>query len=309
MRELVVYCVKIASICLRSHHLSDCTRFSNQGLTLEDIAFDAVSPLFIKRNCESELPLKRALLNWDKPIDSEQEAYFFLSQLIGSRVEQEISKKLKEADPFFGKILRSINYTIEKRGYSKTPYFGVIHVVENSSVIVNQLPPEPEFIESLQNELFRLSNDQIVSSLFEFIKNETDYFPAIPLNALVKRIKEFHAHYFDSLHSSNEIKIDEKMDVEHITNTSLEQTITRLNDFYFYKGKINAEEAIVYESVLKNYADDLKDGGVSRGLYEYFNTHMSDLTREDFYKKYYQNLDYLIRLLKKGISEKLENSK
>lgn len=309
MREIVTYCVKIASIYLRSHHLSDCSRFANQGLTIEDIAFDAVSPLFIKQNCQSDLPLKRALLNWDKPIDSEQEAYFFLSQLIGSRVEQEISKKLKEADPFFGKILRSINYSIEKRGCAKISYFGLIHIVENSYVVINQLPPEPEFIESLQNDLFQLSNDKIVLALFEFIKKETDYFPAIPLNALVKRIKEFHSHYFDSLHSSNEIKIDQQLDVENLTNTSLAQTLTRLNNFYVQKGKINNEEAKVYQSVLENYADDLKDGGVSRGLYEYFNTHMAQLSRDDFYKKYYQNLDYLIRLLKKGIVERLETEK
>jgi len=309
IRELVTYCVKIATISLRSHHLSDCYRFANQGLTLEDIAFDAVAPLFTKQRPESELPINKALAKWSEPIDTDEAAYFFLTQLIGNRVEQEISKKLKEADPFFGKILRSINYSIEKRGYAKTSYFGVIHIVENSSVVIKQLPPEPEFIENLQSELFQQSNDKIVLSLFEFLKNETDYFPAIPLNALVRRIKEFHAHYFDSLPSSNEIKIDERLDVEHITNASLTQTLTRLNDFYVIKGKINNEEAKVYQSVLKNYADDLKDGGVSRGLYEYFNTHMIELSRDDFYKKYYQNLDYLIRLLKKGIVEKLENVK
>lgn len=309
MRELVVYCIKVATTYLRSHHLSDCYKFANQGLTIEDLAFDAVTPLFTRQNSDSELPIIKALTKWSEPVDSDEAAYFFLSQLIGNRVEQEISKKLKESDPFFGKILRSINYTIEKRGYSKTSYFGVIHIVENDSVVITQLPPEPEFIESLQNDLFQLSNDKIVFSLFEFVKSETDYFPAIPLNALVRRIKEFHAHYFDSLHSSNEIKIDEQLDVEHITNTSLAQTLTRLNDFYVQKGKINNAEAKVYESVLKNYADDLKDGGVSRGLYEYFNTHMLELSREDFYQKYYQTLDYLIRLLKKGIAEKLEAEK
>lgn len=309
LRELIIYCVKVASIYLRSHHLSDCARFANQGLTLEDVAFDAVAPLFAKQNLESELPIIRALAKWSEPVHTDEAAYFFLSQLIGSRVEQEISKKLKEADPFFGKILRSINYTIEKRAYAKTSHFGIIHIVESSSVVINQLPPEPEFIESLQNDLFQFSNDKLVLALFQFIKNETDYFPAIPLNALVKRIKEFHSHCFDSFHSSNEIKIDERLDVEHITNTSLAQTLIRLDNFYLQKGKINSEEAKVYESVLENYADDLKDGGVSRGLYEYFNTHMTELSRDDFYKKYYQNLDYLIRLLKKGIAEKLETER
>ena len=308
LKLLITHSAKIAFAKLRVRYPTESNKFSHQGTPFQDISTDAIAPLFIKDK-SGELPFRKALLNRDKEITDDASAYYFLSKIIGNRIDQEISKKLKEADPFFGKILRSINYVIEKRGYSKTSYFGVSYIVENESAEINQKPPDADYIESLPNGLFHGSNEEILASLFEFIKKETDFFPAIPINALIRRIKHYHSDNLVYSGSNGQNNLDEMLDIENIVNSSLENTIIRLNKFYLDKGKVSKEESEIFKTVLEEYASDLKDGGVSRGLYEYLNVHVIELSKEEFYKKYHQNLDYLIRLLKKGIADKLEKEK
>jgi hypothetical protein len=306
LKDSVLLSSKIAVKYLRSFHAKDLDRLLCVGFTIEDIAFDAITPLFVRKSNPNDLPIRQAILKWTEPITSEEDALFFLSQIIGNRVEQELSKKYKELDPFFGKILRSVNYVIEKKGYAKTTYFGVVHLVENDSVSITQLPPEPDFIESLSGNFIYNSTEKTIDSVFKHLKEETNYFPAIPLNALIKRIKEFHSQEFRIQFPSDEKGLDESLDIETITNNCLDETLLSLHNTYIVKGKISPEDSKYFREALTKYAYDLKDGGVSRGLYEYFNNENFTITRDDFYKKYYNAFDYLIRLLKRTIVEKIE---
>ncbi len=275
-----------------------------EELSLHDFAVDALTLLFVKDK-SGELPIIKSLKSWDKEINNEADAYFFLSQIISSRIEQEISKKLKEADPFFGKILRSINYVVEKNKYAKTTYFGVVHIIENSNKPITQKPPSAEFIEALPNFLLHGTNEKIVASVLDYLKAETDFFPAIPLNALIRRIKKYHSDDFSYYSSSGEINLEDSINVQKVVSSGLEETVNKLNLMYVNKGKLNEEEADNFKKALNDYAGDLSDGGVSRGLYEYLSRHMLALSKTDFYEKYHQSFDYLIRILKKSIAEKL----
>ena len=308
LKLLITHSAKIASAQLRIRYAGELNRFSYQGTPFQDISTDAIAPLFIKDK-SGELPFRKALLNWDKEITDDASAYYFLSKIIGNRIDQEIAKKLREADPFFAKILRSINYVIEKKNYYKTSYFGSVYVVESKSTSINQKPPDADFIESLPNDLFHGSNEKILVMVFDYLKKETDFFPAIPLNALVRRIKHYHSDNFTESVSPQQNDFDEKLNINNIIESSINDAIDRLNKFYVEKGKFNNYESEIFKTVLTEYANDLKNGGVSRGLYEYFDAHMIDLSKDDFYEKYHQNLDYLIRLLKKGIAERLKIEK
>ncbi len=306
--ELIKNSLKISTAILSKRYYNYYPNFLNGDFSTTDFAIDSISPLFIKDKL-GELPIKKSLLTWDKEITDEASAYYFLSKVIGNRIEQEISKKLKEADPFFAKILRSINYVIEKKNYSKTSYFGVVYILENVSAELNQKPSSAEFIEALPNNFFHGSNEKILVAVFDYLKKETDLYPAVPLNALIRRIKRYHSDNFTNSLPPKQTNFDSNLDIENIVSCSLNDVTARLNTFYVEKGKLNKDESEIFRNVLVEYANDLKDGGVSRGLYDYFNAHMIDLSKEDFYEKYHHNLDYLIRLLKKGIAERLEIEK
>lgn len=305
-RELIYFCSNIALRILRNKFQSNIGQFPQQVLTIQDLATDAITPLFIKDK-SGELPIRKALLNWDKEINDEAAAFFFLSQIIGIRVEQEISKKLKEVDPFFGKILRSINHLVETNKIKKVSWFGVVYLVEKGQYEITQKPIEPEFIENLPALMFVGTNEKIINNIFLHIKTETDFFPAIPLNALIRKIKQVNGSFLQQRSSeTKEEHFEEELNVERVVNESLNIVNDRLDKFYLGKGKLNVNETAILKEVLIDLSNDLKDGGISRGLYEYINAHMVELSKEDFYERYHQTLDYLLRLLKKEIAVRLE---
>lgn len=306
---LVEQCSKIALTILHKRNESDINVFNHHGLTLKDLAVDAIIPLFIRTNPNSDIPIKRSLINWDREINSDAEAHFFLFQIIGNRIEQEIAKKLKEADPFFAKILRSISHLVESGRLNKISWFGVAYITEKGKDKITQKPVDSEFIDSLPGKLFSDSNEKTIYQIFELIKKETDYFPAIPLNALIKKIKFVNGTFLQLKNADSFTEnFEEEFNVNKVINDSLKSINERLDTFYLIKGKLNREETKIFKKVMVNLANDLKDGGISRGLYEYLTVYMIDLTKEDFYHKYHQTLDYLLRLLKREISQRIEES-
>lgn len=311
-RELISSCSNIALIFLSKKIHHEYHKFLQQGLTLQDIAADAITPLFIEDK-SGELPLRKALLNWDKEIADEASAYYFLSKIIGTRIEQEHAKKLKEADPFFGKILRSFNHLVETNKIKKVSWFGVVYLVEVEQTGITQKPLDAEFIENLPASMFVCTNEKIVNNIFHRIKTETDlpdgqasFFPAIPLNALIRKIKQVNGSFLQQSNpESKQENFEEALNVERVVNDSLNTVNERLENFYLGKGKLNQNEITIFKNVLIEISNDLKDGGISRGLYEYLSPHMIDLNKEDFYKRYHQPLDYLLRLLRKEIATRL----
>lgn len=305
---LVNYSSKIALSLLSSKFKNEIVKFFYSQITIQDFAIDSITPLFIKDK-SGELPIRKALLNWDKEINDEASAYYFLSKIIGNRIEQEIAKKLKEADPFFGKILRSINHLVETSRINKASWFGVIYLLEKENNEITHKPLEPELIESLPAKLFLGSNETTIQKVFSYIKEETDFFPAVPLNVLIRKIKHTSGSFLQQRNSdSTEENFDEALNVERIVSESLKAVNEKVDEVYLAKGKLNTDETKIFKNVLIEISNDLKDGGISRGLYDYLYFHMANLSKEDFYTKYHSTLDYLLRRLKKEIAKRLEDS-
>ena len=95
---------------------------------------------------------------------------------------------LRQSDPFFSRILDSITYLIEKQNYKKKRIFGTTYIVEDADVKKIGSLPDSKFMNELPIHLF--SNNDILSELFKYLKTSTDRTPAIPLNALVMKLKQ-----------------------------------------------------------------------------------------------------------------------
>lgn len=57
--------------------------------------------------------------------------------------------------------------------------------------------------------------------------------------------------------------------------------------------------------ILKDFSIDLCNGGISDKLYDYYLKYDS-ISLNNFYENHHQIIDYLLRLLKKEIAERLE---
>ena len=306
IHHLIISSSRIALIILNKGGGFTSWSFPSTETSLSDLAIDSITPLFI-RTKSGELPLRKALLFWDKEINDEASANYFLYKIISSRIEQETAKKLKEADPFFGKILRSLNHLVDTGRINKLSWFGTVYLTPLNYTEISQTPINPEQMENLSSEFFQGSNERIIEKLFSYLSEETQYCSAIPLNALIRKIKHVNASFLKQEQSGvlNEF-FEDNLDIKSIVNISLVSINQRIDDFYVKKGKFNSSESEIIKKVIQEFSVDLQDGGISRGLYEYINPYMPELTKPHFYDKYHQSIDYLLRLLKKEIADRLE---
>jgi hypothetical protein len=75
--------------------------FINNETTIENIAADAIAPLFSCNGTDNIIGIKKSLEQWEKPIENEAGADFFIHKVVWSRIAQHITKLLKETDPVF----------------------------------------------------------------------------------------------------------------------------------------------------------------------------------------------------------------
>ena len=272
----------------------------------EDLALESVAPLFCAESDNQVLPIIREYKSWQPPIHTEEDAVYFLNKVTTSRVEQFLSHLLKERDPFFAKTLDSVNYLIKKNGYKKVRYFGQRYIVSEDCDEINAKVIDQDSFESLPSELFQ-NQKTVLENIFIYIKEDTEFFPAIPLNLLVNRLREINRATHNTVlhtngHSSN-------YEVDEIVSAGLSHAIKKLEESYASTNKINQHECEIFEKTLNDIAEDLKDGGVNRGLYEYLQPYVNGLSKLDYHSKYHNILEYLLKVMKNTIKENLTANK
>jgi hypothetical protein len=300
--QLVEKTYKVALVYLRYNHRKFSRIFAESELTFEETAISAITPLFCKDSAEHGLPIIKEFNSWQPPIKTEDDALYFLNKIISVRVEQHISHLFKEQDPFFAKILDSVNYLVRKGGYKKVSYFGKKYIVHLACEEIKSKVIDQDSFEKLPCSLFQ-NRKTLLTDIFDCFKNETEFFPAVPLNALVIRLRDLNNNNNKISVSTNDTSTD--FDIDEVVNSGLSCALEKLGDSYTSKGKLNECESKNFRLALKDMAEDLKDGGITRGLYEYLNQHITDLEKNVYQNKYHNILEYLLKVMKNTIREKL----
>ena len=272
-----------------------------EDLTLKELAIDAIAPLFERNEKGEFIRITKAFTDWDPKIETEDQAGFLLNRLVAKSTEKYVSELLRQSDPFFSKMLDSVNYLIDKNNYLKKQIIGTTFIIENENLVKIGALPDSKFINELPIELFN-DNKNAVSNLFDYIKANTDKTPAIPLNALVLKIKQVTASNFifiDSTANGNESEIDS------IVNKALDITLSKMQETYVNKGKLKITEAAGIKKAIESIVCDMRDGGINPGLHKYFLEQFSELTFEDYESRYQNIFEYLFKVLKKEIADQL----
>lgn len=293
---------KIAVHYLRSIHRRVYTHLQYKENTIEDLAIDAIASLFIKNGSE-ELQIKKAFDDWQPQIKTEEEYSFFLNKVVANRVEQHLTHLLKESDPLFATILNSVNYLIKKNKNAKAKYLGTVYIIESGIWKINGKVINQNSFDSIPASEFSDDN-KLLQNLFSYIKTETEFFPAIPLNALVLRFKELKiSGYINSDRVESHARIYE---LNEFIKKGLAAVEGKLYGTYVVHKKITRKEAQIFFKALKDIAGDLKDGGVNRGLYEYIKPHFDELSFEDYKKRYHNTLKYMFKVMRSTIADELK---
>ena len=278
--------------------------FLSEDLTLQELAIDSIAQLFERNDDGKFIKLSTAFENWQPPIETEDQAKFFLNRLVAKSVEKYVSELLRDSDPFFSRILDSVNYQIEKHGYRKKQILGTTYIVENDEQKRIGSLPDTQFILELSGDLFPNPN-QTIPNLFDYIKNSTDKEIAIPLNALVNKIKRINTVNFSF---SDKVEFGTELTVASILERALKVSINKLDESYVNKGKISQQEKSGIEKALRNISLDMKDGGINPGLHKYFLEQFPEINFSDYESKYQNIFEYLYKVLRKEIVKQLDGS-
>jgi len=276
--------------------------FLAEDVTLDELAIEAIAPLFERDGNGMFVKLKSAFENWKPPIETEEKAQFFLNRMVAKSVEKYVSELLRDSDPFFSKILDSVNYQIEKQGYKKKQILGTIYIIENEDQKRISCLPDNQFINDLPSDFFQEMNS-IIPKLLNHIKADTDYEAAIPLNALILRIKKMSASNFSF---SDRVEFASGVNLDSMLNEALRNTVEKLRGSYSDNGKLSSAEICGIEKAIRNIAVDIKDGGINPGLHKYFLEQFPLLTFNDYENKYQNIFEYLFKFLKKEIVDQIK---
>ena len=301
---LIKHSYQISLSFLKSRFPADNPFLKTESLSLEDLAMDAIVPLFVN-NSEGILGLNRAIKLWDKKIDNEANAEFFLAQIIWKRTEQTITSLLKERDPIFEKILKTLSVCIVNNELKKIYHFGTVFIVKKKVRLITGEILTDDFFTNIPLSFFKLKQISLFNKLFEYIENESDFFPAIPLNKLVKRVKLFHFQSYKNNYSNNKNFNDEFI-YKEIINRSLKIIDTKLSTFYVGKNKISRKEADYIMNSFFDIALDATNGGIHGSLYSYLYKNNPKLSQKEFYTKYHNIMNYLFNQFKTEIIKNFE---
>ena len=290
--RLVETCYKIALSFLRYQHRKVQNIISREEGSLEDLAIDSIASLFEKENTGSDYVVIAAFKSWQPEIKTEEDALLFLNKIISKRVEQHISMLLRESDPVFSKILDSVNYLIKKHNFVKRSYMGRTYILpDDKQEITGKVMPVEEF-ESIPSEFFADAGN-ILMNIITYINAATVYTSAIPLNALILRLKNLNVNLFDI--SENTSGVSSILEAKSIVKQALCETFAKLQNSYIIKGKLSASEGESITKALNDMAIDLQDGGLNPGLYKYLSLHFPELNEEVYNSKYHNILEYLLK--------------
>ncbi len=304
MQDIIETLHKIAVTYLCVNYKKVRRILSKEGITIEDIAIDSIAPLFLKDSNGYFYVLKDAFEQWRPIPRSEEDILFILNKIVAKRVEQHTILLLKEAEPIFSKILDSIYYLIKKNGYIKKYFLGLSYIVEeNNTEIIGETIDEIAF-NNLPLNLF-INKKESLSNIFYYLKNETGFFPAIPINILIRRLEQINSSDFSATNYSQYFY--ENYDIDELLKTCFRETEIKLHETYVSKGKLSYADAECIKAALEDISYDLKQGGITGSFFEYLKFHMINLTKNEYMTHYNHILQYLYKVMKNNISQMLNS--
>ncbi len=301
LNYIIKYSFTIAKAIIKKSFSSKLYLNGNSDLTIDDIAMDSITQLFIK-NSKNELGIKSALDNWNDKIDSTADANFFLHKIVWSRVEQTVTQIYKDRDPIFAKIHKTISVCIKNNNYKKLNHLGTVFIVEKNCKSISGNIIDDAVLDSIPENIFTLKQNKLFEALFNYIVEETEFFPAIPLNNLVKRIKKHHFIEYKKSHPFFTERED-NFYFDEIIESGLRSLSSKIETFYIAKEKLTEEEADMFMASFQDISKDLMSGGINSSLYSYLKYQKKSLTQEEFYSKYHHIMNYLLNDFKNNIAK------
>ncbi len=162
-------------------------------LRIVDLAIESIQPLLFMNEDGYLFTFNNIIEKNELFPQSEEDAIYFLYKIVGQQVEDRISLLLKENDLSFSKIKNWVELLAKRESYKKLSYFGNGYFVDKEVKQISGLVLSENDFNLLPVELFN-NKDEILKAIFNYLKDEDKFFPAIPINTLVQHLKNLYVN-------------------------------------------------------------------------------------------------------------------
>jgi hypothetical protein len=297
--------IKVSTKIARSYITRNFFRMSRLyeyfDINQDELAMDAVAGLFCLDKESQNYTIVNSFRLWKPPVVNEEDAFYFLNKMTASAVEQYLSEMLRGADPVFSKIYNALNYIVKKNCYSKIDHIGCKYIIRQKEEGIRKKMIDPDSFENIPPDYFSETGKNL-DEIFDYI-DLMGFYPAIPFNLLVLRLKRISFHIPVQ-------GVNSPADIDLIIDEAIENVLKELDNFlnikYLTKGKITREEKGFYLLALRDMTIDMRDGGLNPGIHTYLEKYIPGLHCRESYDRYHNILEYLLKIMKKRIYEGLD---
>lgn len=301
-KEFIEACYKIA-LSITWHNFSKKYRHLPAiKETITNISVDTIAKIFRLDDSGDFYYIRQALDNWREKIEDDLAARYFLTKLISKIVGQEIINYYRSNDPLYGKILDSVKYHIKSEKYIRFSHLGNYYISEFRQDTSDYHYLSHEETLALPSGIFSVKDWQL-KTLFGYLETNIGRFVAVPLNSLVYKLKVLYVNSLEA--EATQSEIENVASVNSVISSSLEKASHKLHRSYFQNGKLSESECATLNSGLKDISQDLLNGGINPGLFEYLLPYVPDLTKEEYQNRYRNVFEYLFKTLKSDIAQSL----
>lgn len=284
-------------------------------LTVESIAFDCIAELF-ERDAEGNFIELQHFFAGDRHPQhcSPDSLLIFYRSLVFTKLNDGIFRLYRENDPVFSKILRNIKNALDRiPDIVVDERFGLSYLIFSSDRNVDaHLPEMPlEYLESSLTGRFRNgdSSQVFLQKLKEIIIAQPDYRSTLSLYdcaLLLKRASAFHKVPLDDIFRNDDSLLGQ--DIHSIVERGLQWIHQDLERRYVHNGKFSQEEFLQYYSAIREIIRDtfIRSDGSEKSYDQYLQQFNTDLTYDDYREHHRVHFEYMVKLAKKAVKERLK---
>lgn len=286
------------------------------GLSEADITHDCIAELFVLGN-SNELSEIRKYFDYQRiPIEDQPEEILFVHvrKLVFTVVNDNIFRLYNEADPSLGKILRNIKLALGRHPeFSQSTLFGEYYLELKSCDPMPGCGAMPD--EDLKSEIYEIMSTEndvpgILRKLASHLQYQDIYRRQVRMISVACAIRDCYRHHQTSAQKT--AQPIETTFTEDTTEQIIKETCNKVKAEmmfrYVRKNKVNMETFVLYINVVERALQGEFIAGTNGEIsyFEHFNDLFPEITRGEYLNKHRVIIEYLCKISKKRVREKLK---
>ncbi|MCD4664563.1 MAG: hypothetical protein K8R68_04765 [Bacteroidales bacterium] len=312
---------------------------------LEDVAIDCIAGLFMRNKDGEFVQLRRYFGNEieSDAVPSEMLISSMLKRLIVKKTKQELSRVFKERDPEGAKIIRNIKVAIrnsDKFDFFKEMGRDFVYLqpdsklagkknnfqIDSSTIIFKKntennsifekdikkhtIPEKILFQYFLEKYIPSDSISTMLGKMMEIVISLPEYQNYLAMDSIAAIIREVtfqHAHekLSNNVDTNSPLHDLQTKEIDQVNKSVIKFIRKKIHQQYLGRKKVTPGKTEIYCRAISDFVNELTQGKETDSNFQYLKRYLPGLTQESYREEERSVFEYLIKITKKVLRNKL----